>query len=42
VGPIKLALVGVWIYMMITTSQDRLVRLPILGELADRSVSEQR
>lgn len=42
VGPIKLALIGVWIYMMITTSQDRQVRLPILGELADRSVSEQR
>lgn len=41
-GFIQLALIGVWIYMMITTSQERMVRLPVIGELADRSVSEQR
>ncbi len=41
-GLIQLVLIGVWIYMMVTTSQERMVRLPIIGELADRSVSEQR
>ena len=39
---LKVAVIAVWIYMMVTVSQGRLVRLPILGELADRSVSEQR
>ena len=41
-GLLKAAVIGVWIYMMVTVSQNRLVKLPIVGELADRSVSEQR
>ena len=41
-GMLKLALIGVWIFMMVKTSHEELFRLPILGELAERSVSEQR
>jgi len=41
-GLLKLVLFGTWIYMLVRTSQDHLVRLPILGELADRSLAEQR
>ncbi|MEO7142007.1 MAG: hypothetical protein ABI165_00730 [Bryobacteraceae bacterium] len=33
---------GAWIFMIVKVSQDENVRLPILGELADRSVAEQR
>ena len=39
---LKLGLVGTWIFLMVKTSQGILFRLPILGELADRSVHEQR
>ena len=38
----KLALFGIWIFLMVKTSQGILFKLPVLGELADRSVSEQR
>ena len=38
----KLALFGTWIFLMVKTSQGILFKLPVLGELADRSVSEQR
>lgn len=31
-----------WIWMIIKTSQDQLFRLPLLGDLAERSVEEQR
>jgi uncharacterized membrane protein len=31
-----------WIFMLIKTAQDQLFRLPIVGELAEKSVSEQR
>jgi uncharacterized membrane protein len=41
-GLLKAAVIGLWIYMMVTVSQGRAVRLPVIGELADRSVSEQR
>jgi uncharacterized membrane protein len=41
-GLLKAAVIGVWIYMMVTVSQGRVVRLPVIGELAERSVSEQR
>ena len=34
--------VGAWIFMLMKVSHDQDYRLPILGELADRSVSEQR
>jgi uncharacterized membrane protein len=31
-----------WIWMIIKTSQEQMFRLPIVGELAERSVAEQR
>lgn len=31
-----------WIFMIIKASQDELFKLPILGDLAEKSVSEQR
>jgi uncharacterized membrane protein len=31
-----------WIFMIIKTSQDTTYKLPILGDLAEKSVSEQR
>lgn len=37
-----LVILGTWIFMMVKTSQGQDIRLPILGELADRSVSEQK
>lgn len=42
VGPIKAAAFALWIYMLYQTSRGVAVRLPLLGELADRSVDEQR
>jgi uncharacterized membrane protein len=33
---------GAWIFMIVKTSQDEVYKLPILGELAEKSVSEQR
>lgn len=39
---LKLAVLGAWILMLVKVSQSDDFRLPILGELADRSVSEQR
>ncbi len=39
---LKMAIFGIWIFMLIKTSQDQLFKLPVLGELADRSVAEQR
>jgi uncharacterized membrane protein len=41
-GLLKAAMIGVWIFMIVKVSQGESYRLPILGELADRSVSEQR
>lgn len=35
-------MIALWIFMMVKVSQGQTYRLPILGELADRSVSEQR
>ena len=39
---LHLSVFAAWIWMIIKTSQEQLYRLPIVGELADRSVSEQR
>jgi len=39
---LHLVIVGTWIFMLIKVSQDVDYRLPVLGDLADRSVSEQR
>jgi uncharacterized membrane protein len=41
-GLLQVAVVGAWIFMLIKVTHDEDYRLPILGELADRSVSEQR
>ncbi|HLW76170.1 MAG TPA: hypothetical protein VKS01_04275 [Bryobacteraceae bacterium] len=37
----ELGLIAAWIFMMIKVSQDQTYKLPIIGELAERSVSEQ-
>jgi len=39
---LQLLIVGAWIFMLVKVSHGDDYRLPILGELADRSVSEQR
>jgi uncharacterized membrane protein len=38
---LQVGLVGVWIFMLVRTHARQLVRLPVLGELAERSVNEQ-
>jgi uncharacterized membrane protein len=38
----KAAVFGMWIFMIIKTSQDEFFKLPILGDLAEKSVTEQR
>ena len=39
---LQLVVVGTWIFMLVKTSQGTVFHLPILGELAERSVAEQR
>ena len=39
---LHLVVVGAWIFMLIKVSQDQDYHLPVIGDLADRSVSEQR
>lgn len=39
---LHLTVVGAWIWMLVKTSQEQVYALPILGELAERSVAEQR
>jgi len=39
---LKVALFCIWIFMLVKTSQNQLYRLPLLGELAERSLAEQR
>ena len=41
-GLLKAVVLGGWIFMLVKTNQGENYRLPIIGELADRSVSEQR
>jgi uncharacterized membrane protein len=41
-GLMKVILFGAWIFMIIKTSHDEMYKLPILGDLAEKSVSEQR
>jgi uncharacterized membrane protein len=38
----QLAVMCAWIFMIIKTAHDEVYKLPILGELAEKSVSEQR
>ena len=40
-GSLKLSVLCGWIYMLHKTSNGETIRLPFLGELADRSVAEQ-
>lgn len=39
---LKLAVFATWIFMIVKVSHDQVYKLPILGDLAERSVSEQR
>lgn len=39
---VKFSILITWIFMMVKTSQQQMYRLPIIGELAERSMSEQR
>ena len=41
-GLLKVVIFGTWIFMIIKTSHDETYKLPILGDLAEKSVSEQR
>lgn len=41
-GLLHASVLFAWIFMIIKTSQEQLFRLPIIGELAERSVAEQR
>ena len=41
-GAMKAAVFGAWIFMIIKASQDEVFKLPILGDLAEKSVTEQR
>ena len=41
-GLLKVVIFGAWIFMIIKTSHDETYKLPILGDLAEKSVSEQR
>lgn len=42
VGLLKGLLVLVWIFMLVKTSQNETYRLPVIGDLAERSIAEQR
>lgn len=42
IGLMKMVLVGAWVFMLIKTSNNEAYRLPVFGELADRSIAEQR
>jgi len=41
-GLLKGLIFVTWIFMIVKTSQEETVRLPVLGELAERSIAEQR
>ncbi len=41
-GLLKAVVFFTWIFMIIKVTQDEVFHLPLLGELAERSVSEQR
>lgn len=42
VSLLRLAIVVTGIYMLIQTANGKMVKLPIIGEIADKSVDEQR
>jgi len=39
---LKAAVFGAWIFMLIKVAQEETFKLPIVGDLAEKSVSEQR
>jgi uncharacterized membrane protein len=39
---LQLLIFAAWVFMIIKVSHDEVYKLPIIGELAERSVSEQR
>ncbi len=39
---LQLLILAAWVFMLIKVSQDENYKLPIIGDLAERSVSEQR
>ena len=39
---LKAVIIGAWIFMLVKISQNQTFRLPVLGELAERSVAEQK
>lgn len=39
---LKVVIFGAWIFMIVKVSHDEVYKLPILGDLAEKSVSEQR
>ena len=41
-GILKLVIFGCWIFMLLKTSEGIRYRLPLLGELAERSLAEQK
>ena len=41
-GLLHIGVLMAWIWMIIKTAQQEMYRLPLLGELADRSLAEQR
>ena len=41
-GLLQLAVLVAWVFMNVKSSQEEEFHLPILGELAERSVAEQR
>ena len=41
-GLLKAVVFGGWVFMLIKTSQEQFYKLPVLGELAERSVAEQK
>ncbi len=41
-GLLRLVVFGSWIFMMVKVSQDNNFKLPVLGELAEKSVHEQQ
>ena len=41
-GIMQVIILCAWVFMIIKTAHDEVYKLPILGELAEKSVSEQR
>jgi len=39
---LKVLIFGAWIFMIVKVSHDQVYKLPILGDLAEKSVSEQK